>query len=169
VNVIDRDGPIPVYKQIASVIREKITRGDLKPGEAVPSEAELSLQYGIARATARRVARELREQGLVYTVQGGGTFVGEPGVPPPTDQTPVYRRIAAEIIDLIKRGDIPPNRAIPSEKKLMEKHGVAKATARQAVAYLREQGWVFTVPYRGTYVTQPENWPRTEGSGDDRS
>ena len=41
----------------------------------------------------------------------------------------------------------------------MEKHGVAEATVRQAMGTLRDQGWVFTVPYRGTYVSPPEDWP----------
>ncbi|MGW4667621.1 GntR family transcriptional regulator [Streptosporangium sandarakinum] len=159
--MLDRDGPIPVYKQIAEMIRERITTGDITPGEAMPSEAELESEYGIARTTARRVARELREQGLVYTVQGEGTFVGEPDVPRAPRKTPRYQRIAEEVAERIRRGDFPPNRAIPSEKVLMAQYGVAKATVRNAVAHLREQGWVFTVSHRGTYVSAKEKWPGT--------
>ncbi|MCG5211775.1 GntR family transcriptional regulator [Streptosporangium soli] len=162
--MLDRDGPIPVYKQIAGMIRERILKGHLEPGEAVPSESELEVEYGIARATARRVARELREQGLAYTVQGEGTFVGEPGTPRPADRIPVYQQIAADISRRIRQGELLPNRSIPSEKKLMQQHGVAKATVRQAVDHLREQGWVFTVAYRGTYVTDPEKWPQESTS-----
>ncbi|MBB5964642.1 GntR family transcriptional regulator [Planomonospora venezuelensis] len=55
--MLDREGPIPVYKQIAEEIHARIQSGDLGPGEAVPSEAELEIQYDIARTTARRVAR----------------------------------------------------------------------------------------------------------------
>lgn len=40
-------------------------------------------EYGVARLTARRAVRELRERGLVRTVQGKGTFV----IAPPTDDT----------------------------------------------------------------------------------
>ncbi|MEV4184449.1 GntR family transcriptional regulator [Streptosporangium canum] len=157
--MLDRDGPIPVYKQIAEVIRERITNGDITPGEAMPSETELESEYGIARATARRVARELREQGLVYTVQGEGTFVGEPDMPRAPRKTPLYQQIADGVAERIRRGEFRPNRAIPSEKMLMEQYGVAKVTIRNAVAFLRDQGWVFTVPHRGTYVSQPEEWP----------
>ncbi|MEU7984168.1 GntR family transcriptional regulator [Streptosporangium canum] len=157
--MLDRDGPIPVYKQIAEVIRERITNGDITAGEAMPSETELESEYGIARATARRVARELREQGLVYTVQGEGTFVGEPDTPRAPRKTPLYQQIADEVAERIRRGGFRPNRAIPSEKMLMEQYGVAKVTIRNAVAFLRDQGWVFTVPHRGTYVSQPEEWP----------
>ncbi|MEU4403927.1 GntR family transcriptional regulator [Streptosporangium sp. NPDC023963] len=160
--MLDRDGPVPVYKQIADEIRGRISSGDIVPGEAMPSETELESEYGIARTTARRVARELREQGLVYTVQGEGTFVGEPDVPRAPRKTPLYQEIALEIAERIRNGDFVPNRAIPSEKVLMEQYGVAKVTIRNSVAFLREQGWVFTVRHRGTYVSQPEKWPREQ-------
>lgn len=150
---------MPIYKQIAEIIREQIDHGDLVPGDVVPSEAELEAEYGIARMTARRVARELRERGLAYTVQGKGTFVGHPGTPKSAERTPVYHRIAADTVRRIRSGDLVVNRPIPSEKALMKEYGVAKATVRQAVAYLRKQGWVFTVPYRGTYVSPKEDWP----------
>ncbi|WP_184945365.1 GntR family transcriptional regulator [Planomonospora venezuelensis] len=106
-------------------------------------------------------ARELREQGLVYTVQGEGTFVGEPGTPRPDDQVPVYQQIAADIRSRILRGEFTPNRRVPSEKELIRQHGVAKATVRQAMEFLRSQGWVFTIPYRGTYVSPRDTWPQS--------
>lgn len=46
-----------------------------------------------------------------------------------------------------------PRRAIPSEKQLGQEFGVSRVTARSAVALLRDQGLVYTVPHRGTYVS----------------
>lgn len=160
--VLDREGPVPIYKQLADLIREQIERGELKAGDPVPSEAKLEQDYEIARTTARRVARELREQGVAYTIQGEGTFVGPPTAPRGARKIPLYQQIAEEIAERIQRGEIPPNRAILGEKQMMQQYGVAKATARQAVAHLREQGWVFTVPYRGTYVNTKDKWPTKE-------
>ncbi|WP_327584522.1 GntR family transcriptional regulator [Nonomuraea sp. NBC_00507] len=162
--MLDREGPVPVYKQVADLVRDQIERGELKAGDPVPSEAALEKHYDIARTTARRVARELREQGLAYTVQGEGTFVGPPGTPRSPKRMPVYQKIAEEVAERIRRGEIPPNRAIPGEKVMMHRYGVAKVTVRQAVGYLREQGWVFTVPYRGTYVNEPDKWPINKDS-----
>ncbi|GLW98005.1 GntR family transcriptional regulator [Microtetraspora sp. NBRC 16547] len=159
--MLDREGPIPVYKQIAEIIRDRIDHGDLTPGDAVPSEAELEAEYGIARMTARRVARELREQGLVYTVQGEGTFVGQPGTPRSPERTPIYQQIAADISTRIRKGELHINKPIPSEKVIMRQYGVAKATVRQAMALLRTQGWAFTVAYRGTYVSPQKEWPES--------
>ncbi|SDL90089.1 GntR family transcriptional regulator [Nonomuraea jiangxiensis] len=158
-SVLDREGPVPIYKQVADLVRDQIERGELKAGDPVPSEATLEKDYEIARTTARRVAREPRERGLVYTVQGEGTFVGQPGTPRSPRKTPLYQKIAENVADSIQRGEILPNRSIPGEKVMMRQYGVAKVTARQAVAYLREQGWVFTVPYRGTYVATSDKWP----------
>jgi DNA-binding GntR family transcriptional regulator len=150
--VLDREGPVPLYTQIADIIQAHIRDGKLRIGDPVPSEAELASEFGIARTTARRVARELREQGVAHTISGKGTFVGPSGAPHTPSRLPLYQQIAEDIAKRIRHGDISPNRAIPSEKAMMQQYGVAKVTARQAVAHLREQGWVFTIPYRGTYV-----------------
>jgi DNA-binding GntR family transcriptional regulator len=160
--VLDRDGPVPIYRQIADDIRNRIKRGELAKGDPIPSEAQLEADYGIARTTARRVSRELREQSLVYTVQGEGTFVGEPGTPRAPRKIPVYQEIASEIADRIRRGEFSPNRPIPSEKTLMQQYDRSKVTIRQAVACLRDAGWVFTVAHRGTYVSPREHWPEHE-------
>lgn len=66
--------------------------------------------------------------------------------------TPVYRQIAALIIADIESGSLVVDRKIPSESALTQRFGVARETARSAVRYLREEGWVYTVPQRGTYV-----------------
>ncbi|WP_371575019.1 GntR family transcriptional regulator [Streptomyces sp. NBC_01314] len=66
---------------------------------------------------------------------------------------PPYQQIAAEIIADIKSGALQPGRAIPSEPQLVQRYGVARATARRAVAYLRDQGYVFTIAHRGSYVS----------------
>lgn len=157
--MLDRDGPVPVYKQIAELIHEQISRGELIEGDAIPSEAEMEAEYGVARVTARRAARELRELGLVHTIQGEGTFVGDGTVYRPRRNPPLYELIAREIAERIERRELKPNRPIPSEKSLMQQYGVAKVTVRLAVGSLRDQGYVFTVPHRGSYVRAPENWP----------
>ncbi|MEV4084730.1 winged helix-turn-helix domain-containing protein, partial [Nonomuraea fuscirosea] len=67
---------------------------------------------------------------------------------------------AADLAGRIRRGELRPNRVIPSQQILMRQYGVARVTARRAVSRLREQRWVFTVPRRGTYVSDPAEWPK---------
>jgi DNA-binding GntR family transcriptional regulator len=67
--------PVPRYRQIATILAARIESGELEPDRPVPSEAQLQKEFGVARATARRAIAVLREQGLVVTVPGMGTYV----------------------------------------------------------------------------------------------
>ncbi|CAL9402858.1 GntR family transcriptional regulator [Streptomyces sp. enrichment culture] len=65
----------PKYLQIAHYIRDQILRGDLKPGDEVPSERQLAADWGVSRPTAARSLEALSRQGLVEKRQGSGTYV----------------------------------------------------------------------------------------------
>jgi GntR family transcriptional regulator len=68
---------LPKYLQIAGYIRDQIVRGDLRPGDEVPSERELAPTWSVARPTATRALEALRVQGLVESRRGSGTYVRE--------------------------------------------------------------------------------------------
>ncbi|HZC63001.1 MAG TPA: winged helix-turn-helix domain-containing protein [Streptosporangiaceae bacterium] len=74
---VDHDGKVPVYLQIAAILRDAIARGDYPPGRAVPSESRLMQEHGVARLTARKAVRVLAEEGLVEVVPGRGAYVTE--------------------------------------------------------------------------------------------
>ncbi|MFI0943843.1 GntR family transcriptional regulator [Streptomyces sp. NPDC021020] len=65
----------PKYLQIAHYIRDQILRGDLRPGDEVPSERQLASDWDVSRPTAARSLEALRTQGLVEKRQGSGTYV----------------------------------------------------------------------------------------------
>jgi GntR family transcriptional regulator len=73
---------------------------------------------------------------------------------------PPYRQIAAIIKRGILSGKYPSDSRIPTESELVETYEVARSTARRAVAALREEGLVYTVPARGTYVAKLDNKTR---------
>lgn len=73
----------------------------------------------------------------------------------PELSTPVYRQLAGVLADRIKRGDLAQGRPIPSETQLRQEFGVARGTARKAIAALRDAGLVHTVQGKGTYVGPP--------------
>ncbi len=74
---LDRNRPLPMYYQLKEIIREKVTRGEWKPGKLIPSERELSKQYGISRMTVRQALTELTQEGVLRRKQGVGSFVAE--------------------------------------------------------------------------------------------
>jgi len=67
---------------------------------------------------------------------------------------PVYQQIAAILRARIEAGELAPNRAIPSESRLMQEYGVARETARKAVRVLVAEGLVYVVQGRGAYVAE---------------
>lgn len=71
--------PIPPYLRIAAWLRDEIKAGRLRPGEQVPSANELAERFNVGRNTASRAIQVLKQEGLVVTQRGWGTFVaGEP-------------------------------------------------------------------------------------------
>lgn len=73
--VLDREGTIPLYQQIKQIIAEKIANGEYKPNEKLPSERELCEQFNVSRITVRQALDEAIKEGLLYRIQGRGTFV----------------------------------------------------------------------------------------------
>lgn len=74
----------PAYSQIVAGLRQGILEGAYKPGARVPSDAELTRQYAVCRATVTRAVGELVREGMLYRVQGKGTFVASEERPPRT-------------------------------------------------------------------------------------
>ncbi|MCI0687922.1 MAG: winged helix-turn-helix domain-containing protein [Sporichthyaceae bacterium] len=68
--------------------------------------------------------------------------------------TPVYVQIGQIIAERIRSGELAPGRPVPSEKSMVQEFGVARDTARRAVAWLRAEGLVYTVAQRGSYVRE---------------
>ncbi|MQY05389.1 GntR family transcriptional regulator [Actinomadura macrotermitis] len=78
VEPLDHESGTPLYQQLADIVAAKIHSGELVHDRPIPAETRLAEEYGVARLTARRAVRELRERGLVRTVHGKGTFVQYP-------------------------------------------------------------------------------------------
>lgn len=72
---IDNNNPKPLYEQIADNIKDKIARGELKPGEQVASQNELVKEYGVSMITVKKALSNLVSDGTLFTRQGKGTFV----------------------------------------------------------------------------------------------
>ncbi len=73
--VLDRSSYTPLYQQIGDALRVRIEKGELVPGDRIPSENELTDQYHVSRNTVRLAISSLTLDGLVYRVKGRGTFV----------------------------------------------------------------------------------------------
>ncbi|MDQ2813679.1 MAG: GntR family transcriptional regulator [Actinomycetota bacterium] len=74
-NVVDQMDPMPLYVQLANILRGMIESGELGPRAPLPSESYVQQQYGVSRGTVRAAVSILRDEGLVVTIGGRGTFV----------------------------------------------------------------------------------------------
>ncbi|WP_433659910.1 GntR family transcriptional regulator [Nocardia sp. CA-128927] len=88
------DEVLPKYLRISGYIRDRIERGELVPGDEVPSERELAAQWKVARPTAAKALNTLRQQGIVESRRGSGTYVSER--PVLREQAPQYGSAYAE-------------------------------------------------------------------------
>ncbi|WP_019850413.1 GntR family transcriptional regulator [Desulfitobacterium sp. PCE1] len=75
-----RESFVPVYFQLAEDLKEKILAGELKPGDALPSETQLGEQYRISKMTVRNGLRLLAQEGLIKSFRGKGNFVAHPNL-----------------------------------------------------------------------------------------
>jgi len=70
---IDLEQPTPPYRQLAAILRDKIASDELTG--RLPSEKTLMQEYGLAHGTVRKAIAVLRDEGLVQTTPGWGTYV----------------------------------------------------------------------------------------------
>ena len=73
--MLDKTSRVPLYFQIAKLLREEISSGKFPPGERLPSENQLSEMYAVSRVTIRQALKLLEENYSIYRVHGVGTFV----------------------------------------------------------------------------------------------
>lgn len=72
--MVNKAGSIPLYKQIAESLTKKIKEGKFKSGK-LPSEKELCETYFVSRISIRQAIKILEQNGIVYSVQGKGTYI----------------------------------------------------------------------------------------------
>lgn len=68
----------PPYQQIARHYRQRIERGELQPGQPLPSVRAMADLWGVAHTTANRALKALQAEGLVQSTSGAGTVVTQP-------------------------------------------------------------------------------------------
>jgi GntR family transcriptional repressor for pyruvate dehydrogenase complex len=69
---------ISLSEQISEQLKEKIIKGEFKPGDKLPSENELCNIYGVSRTAVRQALNTLASIDLIETKFGGGSYVKQP-------------------------------------------------------------------------------------------
>ena len=74
-NSAPRDDRLPRYQRLRDDLAARINRNEWRPGEPIPSEAELGAHYGVAIGTVRKAIDQLVADAVLERQQGRGTFV----------------------------------------------------------------------------------------------
>jgi DNA-binding GntR family transcriptional regulator len=69
--MIDPEADRPIYKQLLDLVRGQIERGELVPGQRIPTEQDYVQRHGISRDSVRRAMATLRADGLIVTTARG--------------------------------------------------------------------------------------------------
>ncbi|MDJ0342518.1 winged helix-turn-helix domain-containing protein [Streptomyces sp. PH10-H1] len=165
------EDPRPPFVQAAEVLRNAILEGEFQRGEKLPSARMLQGRFGIASSTVQNALRVLKDEGLVYSVMGRGSYVcdwlnapvkpqpeirkpdrTERPVTPPQDHRPPYIQTADALRKQIQDGDLSPGAQLPSARELQEQFGIASATAQNALRVLKEEGLIYSIQGRGVFV-----------------
>lgn len=72
---LDPTRGVPLHEQLKEILRAEIREGRLRPGDRLPTEAELCARYRVSRAPVRQALEDLVREGLIVRRRGRGTFV----------------------------------------------------------------------------------------------
>jgi len=118
---------IPIYIRLKESIQEKIEKGELVPGDALPSERILALEHNLSRMTVRQALSELVAAGALYREQGRGTFVSA---------RKMQQRNIASFSETVKRmGFVPSTKVIEFSGAVPPKDIAAKLMTKEAQVY----------------------------------
>jgi GntR family transcriptional regulator len=81
--VIDYRSGVPIYVQIVEQVRQRVSTGELRPGDQLPTVRQMATDLRVNFNTVARAYRLLDEAGLISTQQGRGTYIWEG----PTEET----------------------------------------------------------------------------------
>ena len=70
---VDPDSPTPLYRQVAELLRARIKSGEIT--SRLPSLRTITQEYGVSHITAEKAVQLLRDDGVVVTQVGKGTYV----------------------------------------------------------------------------------------------
>jgi GntR family transcriptional regulator len=75
---LDRVSKVPLYHQLYNILRQKIDHREWIPEQVIPTEKQLTEEFGVSRVTVRQVLERLANEGFIYRQRGRGSFVSPP-------------------------------------------------------------------------------------------
>jgi GntR family transcriptional repressor for pyruvate dehydrogenase complex len=147
------DGYRPAYETIAAKITELITSDDLKPGDRLPTEHELSEQLGVSRTVVREAVKVLVATGRVYTRRGSGLYVANKA-----------SSSATTMLDSLTPGDPIEVISLYEFRLTLEPQAARLAAERITPHELRELRELVALNQRSAEAQQRQQWSESDAA-----
>lgn len=127
-----------LWREISQSLERRILARELSPGDKLPTEHELSLQFMVNRHTVRRALSDLQDKGIVESTQGRGSYVRRPSAPMRLRRRPRFTESVRE------RGQTPRTETLklvvrPADSKIAGHLGLR---AGQPVIFLERRRFI---------------------------
>jgi GntR family transcriptional regulator len=128
-------GAIPKYRQLLIILRNQILKGEITPGERIPSEEDLIIAYGLSRGTVRKAIAQLETERLIETEHGIGSFVRalHPNAIPFRFLTPLEAPDAGTKYEILAQETMPAPMDIAEKLKLSPGTSIIHIARRKLV------------------------------------
>lgn len=120
---LDRNGPIPLYFQVAQRLEDGIRDGVLPPGTRLENEISLAKRLSVSRPTVRRAIQEVVDKGLLVRRRGVGTQVVQSHVTRPVELTSFYNDLKSAKLD--PKTQVLEHRLLAANSSIAEKLSVS--------------------------------------------
>ena len=108
-DIIDPNDFLPRYYQLANILRDRISKGEVPARQPIPSERQLEKDFSVSRTTIRQAIDLLVRQGYLYREHGRGTFVS------PQKLQKGISELTSFSEDMKKRGIVPGQKILDIE------------------------------------------------------
>ena len=88
--------------QLAALLGGRISSGALRPGDRLPTEAQLALTHGVSRTVVREAVHQLKSRHLVSARQGSGVFVAAPQPNQPLEFDPRVLESVQSVVHVVE-------------------------------------------------------------------
>ncbi|MFJ6152185.1 GntR family transcriptional regulator [Micromonospora profundi] len=123
----------PRYRFIASELRERIEGGTIPPGSLLPTESALTAEYRASRGTIRQAIAALRDEGLVVTEHGRGTYVRaclHEGRSPSNTEVESRQRVVAASAEIARLFGVDVNTPLLEDEEIARRSGAVESVTK---------------------------------------
>ena len=150
----ENPGPVTLFQKVKEAIRKDILNGTCGPHEKLPSEREMISHFQVSRITVRQALSELQREGLVFKINGKGTYVSKPKARFDVSTLRGFGEWAATMgQDAFSRViDIETRNADPQISKHLGLSDGSQTTQIQRLRFLNREPLSFDVTHASAYL-----------------